>query len=130
MALKAYKEQIFNANIKFDDGSVKEVEFRLPRNTDVYKSEDGNTNLDTLYTFANMAKPFKTPIQVEAENGSILNIDSIRGLIELGVTMDMTDVVLKWYEKRNQVEAEKERIVKKSKSAGNSTQKDIQETKD
>lgn len=128
MVLKAYKEHTFKANIKFEDDSVKEVVFRLPRNTDVYTSEDGNTNLNTLYTFANMAKPFDKPVQVETEDGSILNITTLRELIDLGVVVRMEDVATKWFEKRNQIEAEKEALVKKSKSAGNSTQKATQET--
>lgn len=129
MILKAYKEQTFKAEIKFTEtNDVKEVVFRLPRNTDVYTSDDGNTNLNTIRTFGNMAKPFDRPIQVEAEDGSILNITTLNELIDLGVQMQFDDVALKWYEKRQEIEAEKERLVKKSKSAGNSTSKATQET--
>lgn len=115
MALKAYKEITFKANIKFEDESVKEVEFRLPRNTDIYRSEDGNTNLNTLYTFANMAKPFKKPIQVELEDGSIINVDNIKALMDLGITIDLSDAVIKWFETKEKVEKEKAELVKKSK---------------
>lgn len=130
MALKAYVEHTFKANIIFEDNSTKEVTFRLPRNTDIYTSDDGNTNLNTLYTFANMAKVFETPVQVETENGSILNITTLRELIDLGVVVKMEDVAVKWFEKRKEVESEKARLVKKSKSVGNSTPKDTPETND
>ena len=123
MALKAYIEHTFKANVTFEDNSVKEVTFRLPRNTDLYTSEDGNTNLNTLYTFANMAKPFDKPIQVEIENGSIINCTTMKELISLGVVMKLDDVITKWYEKRQEIEAEKEKVLKKSKSVGNSTSK-------
>ena len=109
MALKAYIEHTFKANVMFEDDSVKEVTFRLPRNTDLYTSEDGNTNLNTLYTFANMAKPFDKPVQVETEDGSIVNCTTMKELISLGVVMKL--------------EEEKEKALKKSKSAGNSTLK-------
>lgn len=130
MVLKAYKEHTFKANVRFEDDSAKEVTFRLPRNTDVYTSDDGNTNLNTLYTFANMAKPFDKPIQVETENGSILNVMTLRELIDLGVVLKMEDVAVKWIEKKQEVEAEKERLTKKSKSAGNSMQKATQDIND
>ena len=123
MALKAYIEHTFKANIRFEDETVKEVTFRLPRNTDLYTSEDGNTNLNTLMTFANMAKPFEKPVQVETENGSIVNCTTLKELIDLGVVLKLDDVITKWFEKRQEVEAEKEKALKKSKSAGNSTSK-------
>lgn len=128
MALKAYIEHTFKANIRFEDDTTKEVTFRLPRNTDLYASEDGNTNVNTLYTFANMAKPFETPVQVELENGSILNLTTMKELIEYGVIMKLDDVIEKWVQKRKEVEAEKEKALKKSKSAGNSMPKGTQET--
>lgn len=128
MALKAYIEHTFKANIRFEDDTVKEVTFRLPRNTDLYTSEDGNTNLNTLLTFANMAKPFDKPVQVETEDGSILNCTTMKELIQLGVIMKLDDVITKWYEKRQEIEAEKEKALKKSKSAGNSTQRVTPET--
>lgn len=130
MVLKAYKEHTFKANVRFENDETLEVVFRLPKNTDVYTGGDGNTNTDTLYTFANMAKPFSKPVQVETEDGSILNITTLKELIDLGVVMHMEDVAIKWFEKRNQIEEEKAKLVKKSKSVGNSTQKDIQEPKD
>ena len=130
MALKAYIEHTFKANVRFEDDSVKEVTFRLPRNTDLYTSEDGNTNLNTLMTFANMAKPFEKPVQVETENGSIVNCTTLKELIDLGVVLKLDDVITKWFEKRQEVEAEKEKALKKSKSAGNSTPKDTPETND
>lgn len=123
MALKAYKEQTFKAEVKFEDDSVKEVTFRLPKNTDVHTSDDGNLNVNTLFTFGNMAKPFDTPIQVEVEGGSILNIKTLRELIDLGVVLDLSDVVKKWMEAREKAQAEKDRLIKKSQSAGDSSSK-------
>ena len=123
MALKAYKEQTFKAEVKFEDDSVKEVVFRLPKNTDVHTSDDGNLNINTLFTFGNMAKPFDTPVQVEVENGSILNIRSLRELIDLGVVLDLSDVVKKWMEAKDKAQAEKDRLIKKSQSAGDSSSK-------
>lgn len=123
MALKAYKEQTFKAEVKFEDDSVKEVTFRLPKNTDVHTSDDGNLNVNTLFTFGNMAKPFETPVQVEIEGGSILNIKTLRELIDLGVVLDLSDVVKKWMEAREKAQAEKDRLIKKSQSAGGSSNK-------
>lgn len=123
MALKAYKEQTFKAEVKFEDDSVKEVTFRLPKNTDVHTSDDGNLNVNTLFTFGNMAKPFDTPVQVEIEGGSILNIKTLRELIDLGVVLDLSDVVKKWMEAREKAQAEKDRLIKKSQSAGGSSNK-------
>ena len=123
MALKAYKEQTFKAEVKFEDGSVKDVTFRLPKNTDVHTSDDGNLNVNTLFTFGNMAKPFDTPVQVEIEGGSILNIKTLRELIDLGVVLELSDVVKKWMEARDKAQAEKDRLIKKSQSAGDSSKK-------
>lgn len=130
MALKAYKEHTFKANVKFEDKSVKEVTFRLPRNTDLYTSEDGNTNLNALMTFANMAKPFDKPVQVETEDGSIVNCTTLKELIDFGVIIKLDDVFKQWDKKRQEIESEKEKALKKSKSAGNSTPKDIPEQND
>lgn len=130
MALKAYKEHTFKANVKFEDESVKEVTFRLPRNTDLYTSEDGNTNLNALMTFANMAKPFDKPVQVETEDGSIVNCTTLKELIDFGVIIKLDDVFKQWDKKRQEIESEKEKALKKSKSAGNSTPKDTPEQND
>lgn len=130
MALKAYKEQTFKAEVKFEDDSVKEVTFRLPKNTDVHTSDDGNLNTNTLFTFGNMAKPFDVPVQVEIDNGSILNIKTLRELIDLGVVLNLSDVVQKWMEARDKAQAEKDRLIKKSQSAGDSSKKDTPPAKD
>ena len=123
MALKAPKEQLFEAVIKFEDGSSQEVTFRLPRTTDVYISEDGNSNLQTLYTLANMAKPLKTPVQVETEDGSICNVRTMKELISIGVVIDLSDVVEKWMDAKSKAEEEKHRLLKKSESGGGSGKK-------
>ena len=47
----------------------------------------------------------------------------MKELISLGVVMKLDDVITKWYEKRQEIEAEKEKALKKSKSVGNSTSK-------
>ena len=123
MALTAYKEQTFKADIKFEDDSVKTVVFRLPKNTDAYSSSDGNENLNLLYTLANMAKPFDAPVQVEIENGSLVNVTTVRGLIDLGVSVNFADAIEKWLSERTKAQAEKDRLVKKSQSAGDSSKK-------
>lgn len=123
MVLKAYREKTFTANVRFEDDSIKEVVFRLPRNTDIYDGGDGNSNLNILGTLSNMAKPFDTPVQVETENGSILNILTLKELVSLGVQMNFSDVIQKWDESREQSQAEKEALVKKSASVGGSKAK-------
>lgn len=123
MAIQAYKERTFKAEVKFDDDSTKEVVFRLPKNTDVYVSDDGNSNVATLYTLANMAKPFETPLQVTATDGSVLNIKTIKELIDLGVNMNFSDAITKWLEEKEKAQAEKDRLIKKSESAGGSGKK-------
>lgn len=130
MALKAYKEQTFKAEVKFEDDSVKEVTFRLPKNTDVHTSDDGNLNTNTLFTLGNMAKPFDTPVQVEIDDGSILNIKTLRELIDLGVVLNLSDVVKKWMDARDKAQAEKDRLIKKSQSAGDSSKKGTPPAKD
>lgn len=129
MALQAYKEKTFKANISFEDESVKEVVFRLPRNTDAYSSPDGNSNVDLLYTLANMAKPFEKHVQVEVEDGSLLNIKTVRELVDLGVIINFTDAISKWYDERAKAAEEKANLVKKSKSAGGSDKKDTPQAK-
>lgn len=123
MVLQAYKERTFKAEIKFEDDSTKEVVFRLPRNTDVYVGDDGNSNVATLYTLANMAKPFDTPIQVGSADGSVLNVKTVRELIDLGVVINFSDAVEKWLEEKEKAQAEKDRLTKKSESAGGSGKK-------
>lgn len=113
MVLQAYKEVTFKANVSFEDESVKEVVFRLPRNTDAYTSPDGNASLNLMYTLSNMAKPFEKPVQVEVEGGSILNVKTLRELVDLGVYVDFSDAIDKWMEKREKSEKEKARLVKK-----------------
>jgi hypothetical protein len=129
MALKAYKERTFKAKIVFEDESTKEVEFRLPKNTDLYTSADGNSNLNVMYTLANMAKPF-SPIQVELADGSILNATTLLELIELGVTMNYSEAISKWFEERDKAAEERNRLIKKSKSDGGSIKKDTLQDND
>ena len=123
MALTAYKEKTFEAELKFEDDSTKKVTFRLPRNTDVYSSSDGNSNIGTLYTLANMAKPFDKAVQVETDNGSLLNIKTVRELIDLGVFIDFSDAIEKWLDAKQKAQEEKDKLLKKSKSGGNSEEK-------
>ena len=120
MALQAYKEKTFEANIKFEDDSTKKVIFRLPRSIDVYTSGDGNSNASTLYTLANMAKPFDKPVQVEVDGGSLMNITTVRDLIDLGVFIDFSEAIEKWLEARKKAQEEKDKLLKKSKSGGSS----------
>lgn len=124
MALKAYKEQTFKATIKFlEDDSMVGATFRMPRPIDYFISPDGNRNLENQKFFANIFKSFDKPVQVEMEDGSILNIDNLAALQELGIPMDISDCLIKWAEKQKQIQDEKDALIKKSKSAGNSTKK-------
>ena len=128
MALKAYKEETFKAILKFEDEKYDtEVEFRMPRTTDVYTSSDGNDNLGWLKTFANMAKPFPKPIPIELDSGSIEQVDSLHRLIDLGVLVNTADVAKKWLEKRQEIEAKRDKLVGKFKSGGNSKSEDTPE---
>ena len=61
MALKLKSDKLFKATVKLNDELEKEVTFRLPRVVDIYSSSDGNQLLNTIYTLANMAKPFDKP---------------------------------------------------------------------
>lgn len=124
MALKLKSDKLFKATVKLNDELEKEVTFRLPRVVDVYSSSDGNQLLNTIYTLANMAKPFDKPVQVVDDDGNTLNIMTLKDLISLGVEVDLKDAIEKWSEARQKDEEEKERLVKKSESAGNSTKKD------
>ena len=123
MALKLKSDKLFKAVVKLDDEIEKEVTFRLPRVIDVYSSPDGNQLLNTLYTLANMAKPFDKPVQVVDEDVNTLNVMTLKDLISLGVEVDLKDAIEKWSEARLADEEEKERLVKKSELAGNSTKK-------
>ena len=131
MALKAYREQTFKATIRFlEDDSTVEATFRMPRPIDYFISPDGNRNLENQKFFANIFKSFNKPVQVEVEDGSIHNIDNLAALQELGVPMDISDCLVKWSEKQKQIQDEKDALVKKSKSAGNSTKEDITQPND
>lgn len=123
MALKLKADKLFKANVLIGGELDKEVTFRLPRTIDLYSSADGNQLTNTLYTISNMAKPFEKPIQIENVDGSILNIMTLKDLVSLGVEIDLTDVIEKWSEAREESESEKERLTKKSELAGNSTKK-------
>lgn len=123
MALKLKSDKLFKATVKLNDELEKEVTFRLPRVVDVYSSSDGNQLLNTIYTLANMAKPFDKPVQVVDNDGNTLNIMTLKDLISLGVEVDLKDAIEKWSEARQKDEEEKERLVKKSELAGNSTKK-------
>lgn len=125
MALKLKSDKLFKATVKLNDELEKEVTFRLPRVVDVYSSSDGNQLLNTIYTLANMAKPFDKPVQVVDDDGNTLNIMTLKDLISLGVEVDLKDAIEKWSEARQKDEEEKERLVKKSELAGNSTKKGI-----
>ena len=123
MALKLKSDKLFKATVKLNDELEKEVTFRLPRVVDGYSSSDGNQLLNTIYTLANMAKPFDKPVQVVDDDGNTLNIMTLKDLISLGVEVDLKDAIEKWSEARQKDEEEKERLVKKSELAGNSTKK-------
>lgn len=131
MVLKAYKEETFKANIKFiEDGSIVGATFRLPRQADYFLSVDRNVALERQKLLSNIFKSFDKPVQVEMEDGSIVNVDNLAYLIELGIAMDMTDCWQKFFEAQEKAEKEKEKLIKKSKSDGNSTKRDIAKKED
>ena len=119
MALKLKSDKLFKATVKLNDELEKEVTFRLPRVVDVYSSSDGNQLLNTIYTLANMAKPFDKPVQVVDDDGNITE----KRIIDNNADVYLRDAIEKWSEARQKDEEEKERLVKKSELAGNSTKK-------
>lgn len=127
MVLKAYKPVTYTATIRFEDNTTVEADFRLPRSIDYFKSAEGNLNKDNLMTFANTCMGFKKPVQVELEDGSIINATNMLTMIDLGIQMDISDVLLKWYKQQEKAQEVKDELVKKSKSVGNSTKKATQE---
>lgn len=131
MVLKAYKEITFKAQIKFlEDNSVVEATFRKPRQTDYYSSRDGNQSLENLKLIANIFKSFDKPIKVELEDGTQVNVDNLEYLQNLGIPMDISDCLEKLGQLYINEQKEKEELVKKSKSAGNSTKKATTEKED
>lgn len=134
MALKAYKEITYKATIKFlEDDSEVGATFRLPRPTDYFVSDDGNRNLEAQRLVANLFKSFEKPVEVEFENENggfyTKNINKLSELIDLGIPMDLSDCINKLTEAQIQEQERKETLVKKHKSVGSSTKKDIAETK-
>lgn len=124
MVLKAYKERTFKANVRFiEDNSVVGATFRVPRQLDYYISEDGNKFLERQKLIANIFKSFDKPVQVELEDGSIVNVDNLSYLQDIGVAIDTTDCINKLSQELEAVSKEKDELVKKQKSAGNSTKK-------
>lgn len=129
MALKITKDTTFKATVTFlQDGSAKEVTFRLPRPKDFYTSRDGNTSHESMMTICNMALPFEEAVMVTDEAGQAVPITSLKALYELDITFTIDDVVAKWKKANEDAAKAKEALVKKSKSAGNSTQKVIQDS--
>lgn len=130
MALKAYKQVTFKANLKFEDDSIVGATFRLPRSIDFFKSAEGNTIKDNLMTFSNICLGLDEPQDVELADGQVIPVKTLAELIELGVPVDISDAMVKWYQVQQKANEAKEKLVKKSKSAGNSTPKGTPETKD
>ena len=128
MALKARVAKKFKANIKFlEDNSVKEVSCRLPRLLDYHRGEAGNVVEDRLMLLANIIENFERPVQVVVEDGSVINVYSFRQLLEHDVEMDYDDIWAKMNEAAEEAQAEKDKIVKKSKSGGGSEAKDTKQ---
>lgn len=129
MALKITKDTTFKATVTFlQDGSTKEVTFRLPRPKDFYTSRDGNTSHESMMTICNMALPFEEPVMVTDETGNAVPISSLKTLYELDITFTIDDIMTKWKKANEQAVKDKEELVKKSKSAGSSTQKATQDS--
>ena len=124
MALKAFKPVLFKAKIVFiETGEEKEVTFHLPRSTDIHMGAERNQYVDNLYTICNMAEKFDTPVPVELNDGSIINAETLSELIALGISINISDVITRWSEEAKKSQEEKERLVKKPVSGGNSTRR-------
>lgn len=131
MVLKAFKEELFEANVILrDSNETKRVTFRLPKQSDFYVSADNNVQIQDLRTACNMSKPFTDPVEVELPDGTIENVFTLQRLYDLGISLDITDVLIQWGIKYQEAEKKKEKLVKKSLSAGSSTKKATNETKD
>lgn len=128
MAIRAYNQATYKAKIKFEDNSTVGATFRLPRSMDYFRSAEGNTNKDNLMTFSNTCLGFDKPVDVELEDGTQIQCNTLAELLEYGVPIDITDVLVQWHKKHTENEKAKEALVKKSKSAGNSTQKATPDT--
>lgn len=121
MALKARGTKKFKANIKFlEDNSVKEVSCRLPRLLDYHRGEAGNVVEDRLMLLSNIIENFEKPVQVALEDNSVINVYSFRQLLEYDVEMDYDDIWDKMNKASEEAQADKEKLVKKSKSDGGS----------
>lgn len=130
ITIQVRKPVTYKADIIFGDGSRVGATFRLPRPIDIYQGVDGNTNENNIRTFCNCFVSFDKKVEITLEDGSIIEAASLAQLIELGVDMDLGNVLLKWYEAHQKSIKDKEELVKKFKSAGNSTSKGTTEEKE
>lgn len=133
MVLQARTTQQFRANVGILDQGVVvetiEVTFNFPRAIDYHISESGNRLENLYYTYSNMACRFNKPIQVPLIDGSIINVFTLRELVDLGYGLDLNEAGLKEQEAMFAAKDEADKLVKKSKSDGNSDKKVILEDK-
>ena len=123
ITVQVKKPITYKADIIFEDESRVGATFRLPRSIDIFQGVDGNTNENNIKTFCNCFIEFDKKVEVALEDGTIIEATSLAQLIELGVVVNLSDVLMKWYEANQKEVKAKEELVKKSESAGNSTTK-------
>lgn len=133
MVLKARTTRQFQVDVKIlEEGEVietKKITFNFPRAIDYHKGNNGNAIADLLYTYSNMAQRFEKPLQYPAEDGSIYNIYTLREILDLGYGISISEIDDKWRETKLAIQEETDKLLKKSKSAGNSEKKDTAEDK-
>jgi len=128
MALKARTTKQFKVDVKIlEEGEVieiKNITFNFPRAIDYHRGNEGNAIADLLYTYANMAQRFEKPLQYPAEDGSIYNIYTLREVLDLGYGISISEIDEKWKETKLAIYEETDKLLKKSKLAGNSEKRD------
>lgn len=123
ITVQVKKPVTYKADIIFEDESRVGATFRLPRSIDIFQGVDGNTNENNIKTFCNCFISFDKKVEVALEDGTIIEATNLAQLVELGVPVILSDVLMKWHEAHLKNLRAKEELVKKSKSAGNSTSK-------
>jgi hypothetical protein len=133
MVLQARTTGTFKANVGILDGGILvdtvEITFSLPRAIDYHFSTSGNQLENSYYTYSNMAHRFEKPVQVASADGSIVNVFTLRELVNMGYGLDLNEAVDKENEAVNAAKEETDELVKKSKSGGNLDKKATSEDK-
>lgn len=133
MVLQARTTQVFTANVGILDKGVVvetiEVTFNFPRAIDYHISEKGNKLENLYYTYSNMAHRFNKPVQCPLEDGSIINLFTLKEIVDIGYGLDLNEAATKEQESMLAAREEADKLVKKHKLVGNSDKKDTSEDK-